>query len=167
MVGCSADPLTPLITMQTATHAYQPTSRTGTSPDEGGLPYDAPPSHLTLVAYLYWILGIFGAHRFYLGRPISGVIWFFTGGLLLFGWIFDLFLIPSMVEDAQSRYRRGPVDYTLTWVLHTFLGLFGIHRLFMGKIFTGVLYLLTGGLLGVGYVYDLLTLNDQIDELNA
>ncbi|PAY17123.1 hypothetical protein CKO51_23250 [Rhodopirellula sp. SM50] len=119
------------------------------------------------MGYLYWILGIFGAHRFYFGRPITGVLWFFTGGVFLIGWIVDLFLIPSMAEDASRRYRRGRIDYTLCWVLHTFLGLFGVHRFYLGKIFTGVLYLLTGGLLGVGFVYDLLTLNEQIDELNA
>ena len=123
-------------------------------------------SHPALFGYLYWILGIFGAHRFYMGRPITGAIWFFTGGVFLVGWIVDLFLIPSMAEEASQRYRTGSVDYTITWVLHTFLGFFGVHRFYMGKIFTGVLYLLTGGLLGVGYVYDLLTLNEQIDELN-
>lgn len=128
--------------------------------------HEAAPTHPALIGYLYWILGIFGAHRFYMGRPITGAIWFFTGGLLLIGWIVDFFLIPSMAEDADRRYRSGPIDYTIAWVLHTFLGLFGVHRLYMGKIFTGVLYLLTGGLLGIGFVYDLLTLNEQVDELN-
>nr|WP_286177913.1 NINE protein [Rhodopirellula sp. JC639] len=125
------------------------------------------PTHPVLIGYLYWILGIFGAHRFYFGRPVTGAIWFFTGGVLLIGWIVDLFLIPAMAEDAARRYRPGRFDYTLCWVLHTFLGLFGVHRLYMGKIFTGVLFLLTGGLLGVGFVYDLLTLNEQVDELNS
>ncbi len=125
------------------------------------------PTHPTLFAYLFWLLGFVGLHRFYLGRPVTGAIWFFTGGLLLIGWIVDLFLIPSMAEDASSRYRSGDYDYTLTWGLFVFLGLFGVHRLFMGKIFTGVLFLCTGALFGVGYVYDLLTLNDQIDELNS
>ncbi|OYP38563.1 hypothetical protein CGZ80_01995 [Rhodopirellula sp. MGV] len=126
----------------------------------------SPPTHLDVAAYLYWILGIFGAHRFYLGKPISGTIYFFTGGLLLIGWIVDLFLIPAMVHEAKQRYRPGWIDYTLAWVLFTFLGVFGVHRIYMGKVFSGVLYLLTGGLLGIGVVYDLLTLNSQIDELN-
>lgn len=136
-------------------------------PQRGGYNFaDAMPSHPKLIAYLFWILGIFGAHRFFLGRPVTATIWFFTGGLFLIGWIVDLFLIDSMCEDANSRYENGEIDYSLAWGLHTFLGFFGVHRLYMGKIFTGVLYLLTGGLLGVGYVYDLFTLNDQIDELN-
>lgn len=127
---------------------------------------DEVPTHPVLIGYLFWILGIFGAHRFYFGKPISGAIWFFSGGLLLVGWIVDLFLIPSMAESASRRYRRGPYDYTIGWVLLTFLGLFGVHRFYMGKILTGVLYLLTGGLFTVGVIYDFVTLNDQIDELN-
>lgn len=125
------------------------------------------PTHPILIAYLFWILGIFGAHRFYVGRPISGAIWFFTGGLLLIGWIVDLFLIPGMCEDASRRYRRGPFDYTITWALHALLGLFGVHRFYLGKVITGVIYLLTAGLFGIGLIYDWLTLNEQIDELNA
>ena len=138
-------------------------------------PYAAPrydaehfdqPTHPVVFGYVFWLLGFMGAHRFYLGRPITGTIWLFTGGLLLIGWIVDLFLIPSMAEDAGSRYAPGEYDYTIVWGLHVFLGVFGIHRLYMGKIFTGVLFLLTGALFGVGYAYDWLTLNGQIDELN-
>ncbi|MEO1529461.1 MAG: TM2 domain-containing protein [Planctomycetota bacterium] len=124
------------------------------------------PTHPVPFAYLFWLLGVFGAHRFYLGKPVTGAIWFFTGGLLLVGWVVDLFLIPSMCEESQKRFRTGQNDYTLIWLLHVFLGPFGIHRLYMGKIITGVIFLLTGGLFGVGYVYDWLTLNSQIDELN-
>ena len=125
------------------------------------------PTHPVLVGYLFWILGFTGAHRFFFGKPLTGTLWFLTGGLFLVGWIVDFFLLPGMAKEANSRFRRGPVDYTVAWCLHLFLGLFGIHRIYMGKIATGILYLLTGGLLGIGYVYDLLTLNEQIDELNT
>ena len=125
------------------------------------------PTHPVLIGYLFWILGIFGAHRFYFGKPISGAIWFFTGGLLLIGWIVDAFLIPSMSEEASRRYRRGPYDYTIGWALLTFLGLFGVHRFYLGKIVSGVVYLLTGGLFGIGVIYDFVTLNEQIDDLNG
>ena len=128
--------------------------------------YAAAPTHPVIIGYLFWILGFFGAHRFYFGKPWTGTLWFFTLGLFFVGWIVDLFLIPSMAEQANRRYRPGQVDYTVTWCLHLFLGLFGIHRLYMGKIFTGVLYLLTGALLGIGYVYDTLTLNEQVEEIN-
>jgi TM2 domain-containing membrane protein YozV len=123
-------------------------------------------THSKTIGYLLWIFGFFGAHRFYFGRRVTGVIWFFTAGLFFIGWIVDLFLIPGMERKAAERYSSGKVDYSVAWILQTFLGVLGIHRFYMGKVWTGLLWLLTGGLFLVGYVYDYLTLNRQIDELN-
>ncbi len=123
-------------------------------------------THSVAIGYLLWIFGFMGAHRFYYGRPISGTIWFFTLGLLFIGWIIDLFLIPSMDAEADTRYVEGPIDYNVSWLLLTFLGWLGVHRFYMGKIVTGILYLLTLGLFGVGILYDYWTLNHQISELN-
>jgi TM2 domain-containing membrane protein YozV len=127
---------------------------------------ERPNTHSKLYGYLLWIFGFTGSHRFYYGRPVSGTIWFFTLGLLLIGWIIDLFLIPSMDRKADLRYEPGPKHYTVTWILLTFLGVFGIHRFYLGKWITGIIYLCTGGLLLLGYLYDLWTLNGQISEVN-
>ena len=124
-------------------------------------------THSVLLGYLLWIFGFIGAHRFYYGKPVTGVIWFFTFGLFFIGWLIDLFLIPSMDRKADLRFRTGRIDYTVGWVLLTFLGLLGIHRMYMGKWISGVIYLLTGGVLGLGILYDLWTLNDQITILNS
>lgn len=123
-------------------------------------------THSKTIGYILWIFGFMGAHRFYYGRQITGTIWFFTLGLLGIGWIIDLFLIPGMDRDADRKYSGGRVDYTVGWILLTFLGIFGIHRFYMGKVLTGLLWLLTGGLFLVGYLYDYWTLNGQIDEIN-
>ena len=124
-------------------------------------------THSIAVGYLCWLLGFFGAHRFYYGKRITGTIWFFTLGLFFIGWIIDLFLIPSMDAAADRRYVPGRIDYNLAWLLLAFLGLFGIHRFYMGKVVTGLIWLLTGGLLGLGWLYDLWTLNEQVSEVNA
>ncbi len=124
-------------------------------------------THSKTIGYLLWIFGFTGAHRFYFGKPISGTIYFFTLGLLGVGWLIDLFLIPGMDRQADLRFKAGPVDYTVAWLLLTFLGLFGIHRFYMGKIGTGLLWLLTLGFFGIGYLYDFLTLNDQITVINS
>ncbi len=77
-----------------------------------------------LVAYLLWFfLGYFGAHRFYLGRWISGLIMlalFGIGSALAFilvgyipltfvglWWVIDAFLIPGMIaiDRAALRWR--------------------------------------------------------------
>ena len=123
-------------------------------------------THSKVIGYLLWIFGFTGSHRFYYGRPITGTIWFFTLGLLGIGWLIDLFLIPSMDRQASFRFQSGRIDYSVAWLLLTFLGLLGLHRFYLGKWVTGLLYLLTAGLFGLGYLYDYWTLNRQVDEIN-
>ena len=124
-------------------------------------------THSAAIGYILWIFGFLGCHRFYFGKPISGTIYFFTLGLFFIGWIIDLFLIPGMEREADIRFTPGPIDYNLAWILLVFLGLFGVHRMYMGKWLTGILYLLTGGFFLLGYIYDMWTLNDQITLING
>lgn len=123
-------------------------------------------SHSKTVGYLLWIFGFTGVHRFYYGKPLTGILWLFTAGLLGVGWLVDLFLIPGMNREADARFRAGRYDYSVAWILQTVLGVLGIHRFYMGKIGTGVIWLLTGGLFSFGWFYDFFTLNEQVDELN-
>jgi len=125
-----------------------------------------PNTHSVLLGYIAWLFGFIGLHRFYFGKTLTGIIWFFTLGLLFIGWVVDLFLIPSMDREAQRRFTPGLTDYSVAWLLLMFLGLFGIHRFYLGKWVTGIIYLVSGGLLGIGWLYDLCTLNQQISELN-
>ena len=46
----------------------------------------------------------------------------------------------------------------------SFFGAAGLHRLYLGKIGTGVLYFFTGGLFLIGTIYDGITLQDQVRE---
>ena len=124
-------------------------------------------THSLFVGYVLWIFGFLGAHRFYFGRPVSGTIYLFTLGLLGIGWIIDLFLMPSLERSADRRYMEGDVDYTIAWVLLTFLGILGLHRFYQRKIFTGFLYLISGGLFFIGVIYDYWTLNEQISSINS
>ncbi len=124
-------------------------------------------THSKVMGYLLWLFGFTGSHRFYYGKPISGTIYFFTLGLLFVGWIIDFFLIPSMDRRADLRFESGVYSYNVAWILLTFLGLLGIHRFYMGKWLTGILYLLTGGIFAIGYIYDYWTLNEQLSLLNS
>jgi len=123
-------------------------------------------THSRTLGYILWIFGFTGAHRFYYGRPITGTIWFFTLGLLGIGWLIDLFLIPSMDRAADQKYSPGELDYSAAWLLLVFLGFFGAHRFYMRKWLTALLWLCTGGLFLIGYLYDLWTLNGQVSECN-
>ena len=70
---CSRPPLAPLRTPAPAPR-YQPTTHLAPN----------PPS----------------LQRFYVGRPVSGLVWLFTGGLLGVGWVVDFFLLRDFVEGA-------------------------------------------------------------------
>ncbi|WP_028024920.1 NINE protein [Enterovibrio calviensis] len=124
-------------------------------------------THSKVIGYILWIFGFLGAHRFYYGKPVTGTIWLFTFGLLGIGWIIDLFLIPSMDREADLRFHSGQYDYSVAWILLTFLGVFGIHRMYMGKWLSGILYLVTFGFCFIGVIYDFWTLNDQVSIKNA
>lgn len=124
-------------------------------------------THSKTIGYILWIFGFMGAHRFYFGKAVTGTIWFFTLGLLGVGWLIDLFLIPEMEREATRTYRLGRLDYTIGWLLLTFLGVFGVHRFYMGKWLSGLVWMVTGGLFLVGYLYDYWTLNEQISSVNS
>lgn len=57
-----------------------------------------------LVAFLLWFfLGWLSVHRFYVGKFGSGILYLLTGQLLGIGWIVDLFLIGTMVDNCNNK----------------------------------------------------------------
>jgi len=74
-------------------------------------------THSVPVGYILWIFGFTGSHRFYYGKPITGALWFFTGGLLLIGWIIDVFLTRWSDNDRVIRlglcciFRDAPIKF--------------------------------------------------------
>lgn len=73
---------------------------------EARLSNDGPSMGL---AYFFWLfLGIFSAHRFYLGRPGTAVLqiisYFFVIGV--FWFILDAFLLPGLVREKQNEARK-------------------------------------------------------------
>jgi len=60
------------------------------------------------VAYFLWLISGFGAlgfHRFYLGKPATGVLWIITGGLGMVGSIYDFFTLGTQVREANIRLQ--------------------------------------------------------------
>lgn len=117
-------------------------------------------------AYLLWLppLGLFGFHRFYLGRIATGLLYSLTLGCFGLGWLADAFQIPSFTRTARRSGAEGASDdgealgtAYLLWIL-PWLGIFGAHRYYTGRFWSGLLYTLTCGLFLVGWAVDLFLL---------
>jgi TM2 domain-containing membrane protein YozV len=54
----------------------------------------------------------------------------------------------------------------VAYLLWFFLGWLSIHRFYLGKIGSGILYLLTGQLFGIGWIVDLFLLGGMVDNYN-
>ncbi len=52
--------------------------------------------------------------------------------------------------------KYSPKSRMITLLLAIFLGEIGIHRFYAGKVGTGILYLCTGGLFGIGWIVDVI-----------
>ncbi len=80
--------------------------------------YDANKKSVIVTYLLWFFLGWFGIHRFYVGKWISGFIllaltliagatyWIFIGMVLMavpgLWWLIDALLIPGMVRDYNN-----------------------------------------------------------------
>lgn len=59
----------------------------------------------------WWFFGLFGIHRFKTGHWGTGLLYLCTFGLCGFGYLFDMFLLNSLVKDANKRlYKRITID---------------------------------------------------------
>lgn len=70
--------------------------------------------HYPVAAVFVLFGGLFGLHRFYLGKPVTGLAMLLSAGGGLIWWIRDLFRIRTMVaafnaeEDARKEARQPP-----------------------------------------------------------
>jgi TM2 domain-containing membrane protein YozV len=52
------------------------------------------------------------------------------------------------------------------FLLWFFWGWLSFHRFYLGKIGSGIIYLITGQLLGIGWIIDLFLLSGMVDNYN-
>jgi TM2 domain-containing membrane protein YozV len=64
------------------------------------------------VAYLLWFfLGVFSAHRFYLKKYGTGIFYLLTFQLFGIVWVFDLFFLGGMVDRYNlTNGYYGPIN---------------------------------------------------------
>ena len=65
----------------------------------------------------------------------------------------------------ENEMYRSSVGYAL-WCLF-FVGLGGVHRIYLGKYGTGILWLLTAGLFGIGQFVDLFRMRTLVRDANV
>ena len=68
-----------------------------------------------------------------------------------------------MSEIVASK-KETSTAYIL-WVV-SFFGIAGLHRLYLGRIGSGLLWLFTGGLCGIGTLVDAFLMQGVVDETN-
>lgn len=65
-------------------------------------------------------------------------------------------ITPSVV--VESKMEKTQVSILVRMVVCFIAGYLGIHKFLEGKVGLGILYLFTGGLFGIGYIVDCITL---------
>jgi TM2 domain-containing membrane protein YozV len=66
--------------------------------------------HSTGTAFILWLaclFGVCGIHRFYLGKPVTGLLYLLTFGVFGIGQVVDLFYMRDMVAGANAKKQLG------------------------------------------------------------
>ena len=63
-------------------------------------------------------------------------------------------LLEEVEDYVAPEVSVETKDWLTTFLLCLFCGGLGVHRYYVGKIGTGILYTLTAGLFGIGYLVD-------------
>ena len=65
--------------------------------------------------------------------------------------------LPIPPEERLYEHPDGsPRSRLVALLLAVLLGYLGVHRFYVGKVATGIVWLLTGGLFGIGYIVDII-----------
>lgn len=116
--------------------------------------------------------GLLGAHHFYLNRPLWGLLYLCTFGIGGIGWIADWFRVPALARRANQA-ARGETDPETAYMDDAYLlwcpplGLLGFHQYYLRRPCWGVVYSLTFGLFGIGWLVDLFRLPFMVRDYNA
>ncbi|KAK3094597.1 hypothetical protein FSP39_003806 [Pinctada imbricata] len=123
-------------------------------------------------AYLFSLppFGILGFHHYYCGRKYWGLFYTFTLAGLGFGWLMDFLRMPFLVSRAEDKINgKSQVTYHKddVYMLWLPLGLIGAHHFYLRRYRWGLIYLVTFGGLGIGWIADLFRIPSIVNEINS
>ena len=126
-----------------------------------------------------WALGLFcylpsGLHHHYLRRHGWGLLYLLTLGLFGVGYISDWIRMPIHLKrynEKEAKRKQGikePPRYYLdeAYVLAFPGGIFGFHNFYLGRYPWGLLYMCTLGMLGIGWLIDLIRMPYLVQDAN-
>ena len=122
-------------------------------------------------AYLFSLppFGLLGAHHYYCRRKYWGLFYTFSLGGLGIGWMLDFVRMPFLVSRAEDKAGgKAQVEYHKddVYLLWMSFGLFGAHHFYLKRYRWGFIYLVTFGILGVGWIADAFRIPKIIKEMN-
>ncbi|MDR1096098.1 MAG: TM2 domain-containing protein [Spirochaetaceae bacterium] len=71
-----------------------------------------------------------------------------------------------MTNSGQTGYVNPVKSKTVAYLFLFLTGIWGGHHFYLGRPGKGLLYLFTSGLFFLGWIYDLFTLDRQVDDIN-
>ncbi|MDE5074364.1 MAG: TM2 domain-containing protein [Trichodesmium sp. St5_bin8] len=71
----------------------------------------------------------------------------------------------KLVNNSKVNETRNTGIAYLLWC-SSFLGICGLHRFYSGKYFTGLIWLITFGVFGIGQIFDLFFIPGMVEEKN-
>lgn len=117
---------------------------------------------------LFLFLGWLGAHRFYVGKIGTAILYIITlGGAGIWAIVDFIAIFTGNLKDKEGNVVRRKLDgskqkseksWGTCFLLFLFLGCFGAHRFYAGKIGTAILYIFTFGGVGIWALVDLISI---------
>ena len=72
-----------------------------------------------------------------------------------------------ILKEKENKKKKEIKNKTIELIICIFLGVIGGHKFYKGNIKMGILYLFTGGLLGIGWLIDIIKLINDLTKIKA
>ncbi len=75
-------------------------------------------------------------------------------------------MVPAIRESTELVLPQRSILTAYVLLIPALFGLSGLHRLYLGRWLSGLLWIVTGGFCGIGSVIDMIMLPRMVDDAN-